>query len=321
MRLTKALLIIMLAIVLMGSSCGENRKDFTHNNPTQDIKHTNKEIDKTQTEMDDSAKKVESSANNIDNSTEKIESKVQEKTKPKIADDVNNIFNSTSIIRNESEKIRQLSTRLKNVQSKLNQAQSKFEKIEEDYEQMKKERDEAIEAKKKALENKKSFTKVMLRWIIVASVIGCGASIAVMVFLSPMTGGALLLGSGGTLGLSLVLEQYFQWIAFGGLVILAIVVGYVLFQLYEHRNALGEVINTTETVKGKLSPEDREEVFGHREKPGQAFMQQSKHTEKLVSQFREKLNKQWDHIVKDEKAEKMDEHSKTKIKKQKADSD
>ena len=131
-----------------------------------------------------------------------------------------------------------------------------------------------------------------LPWLITASILGIAGSIVGMIFL-PGPGKTLALALAAfcaiSLGLTILVAQYAQWLVLGT-VVACLAVG--IYAVARVRRALPELVKTIDLAKAKLTAEAKEHLFGSGdslEKPGLVRGRvQSASTEQIVANIRSK---------------------------------
>ena len=110
----------------------------------------------------------------------------------------------------------------------------------------------------------------------------------------------MVVAAGSVLALAVAVNQYLDYIAMGGLALLAIAVGFIIWQLWLHRKAVEQTVETTEIAKMKLPAPARKQVFGLAQEPGYAYSIQDPSTEKIVAKIRSNMKSKWDHTIEDD---------------------
>jgi len=132
------------------------------------------------------------------------------------------------------------------------------------------------------------------------SVIGIGLGAALIFFGHLTMGSGLVVLSVTVVVLGVVIDKYYDWIALGGVVVVAIAVGFIIYQFFIREKAVEEVVETAEVAKKKLNYADRKIIFGEGVEPGMAVTLQSKSTEHLVNRVRRKKKHRWEPTVTEE---------------------
>lgn len=278
-----------------------------------ELKDSEKIVEGQEKTIRDSSTTIDESVRIIRNETNNIRKIVPKEFIPEVEPNVSSIEDQADTIASQSEKLKIVASELNAARIKMLAAIDKMEVIEGQVSKVVAERDKYKKELDEALIEQKSETRKMLRWLIMSCVVAGGISIALMMFGNFAIGGILLSASASTLGLAIAVDQYFDYIAIGGLVVLALAAGYCVYQIWSRQRALRELVQTTEIAKRKMPFEERKKIFGYREEPGLATTIQSPPTEKLVNNIRKQLRKSWEHTVNDEDARTMDmfehEHS------------
>ena len=312
-------ILTVLAISCLLVSCKSTQtvtSDYVDISPLPEIKKVDEAVKQVEEDLPESADSIEEAVNNIRAAADSIRSHVPLEVQPIVEPDVTEIKDQSDVIDAQTIQLREMSSKLATARAlmlvsvdKVEQMDKQVKRILKERDQLKKERDAAVAAQKDA-------TRKTLRWLIVICVIGGGASVALMIFGSFAVGSTLLAGCAATLTLAIAVDQYLEWIAIGGLVVIAAAIAYAIYQMYSRKKALQEVVQTTEIAKRNLPPEERRRLFGYREEPGLAMAIQSKPTEKMVESIRKELKKSWDHITNDEDSKKMDDYERDRLDRQ-----
>ena len=305
----KTLILLLILGISMGfvGSCSKHLStptEFEELKPTKNLKNATKNVEDVSKKIGEGAKKIDTNAESIKESAKEIDKSVPDNVKITVKPHTANIIKKSDAIITEATKIASLQSQLGQALSDLEIATDKMGKMEEQIitsiqERYKAfaERDKILEKLKESEARESEATAKLLRWLILACVIAAGASIALMVFRSFAFGAALLIGSIATLILAITINAYFEWIALGGLVVLALVVVAIGFQLWRKQKNLNEVVTTTEIVKDKLNDKERKELFGQGADPGRISTIQSTSTENVVNKIRRKMAKKWNPTV------------------------
>lgn len=309
LRKTSILFVLIISSILL--SC---KTTSTPSSPVLDI-NPGEEISTATDLMDNSRESINESSEQIDEALAEIlksAGSIRQGTPPDLESfifpKIGNIEKQSGTIKEQNKQIRSMTFQLSEARTKMLIAADKITQIKDQVDRIAKERDQIAKERDAAIAAQKDATQKVLKWLIVACVIGGGVSIALMVFGNMAVGSMLLAGCIGTLVLAIAVEQYLEWIAIGGLVVIGIAALYAVYEIYRRQKALKEVVETAEVAKRKLPPEEREKLFGYRESPGMAMSIQSKPTEKLVQGIRKQLKKNWDHVIDDEDSKSMDKH-------------
>ena len=296
---------IILAMLLV--ACNSTTKlpeIFKDYRATNEVEKADEEISHVRTELHTAEKTIREETEGIRFSLIDIEKRIPSKHRHNFLSDTDSIRDRTDVIDEQTTSIQVQEQRLAKVQDMLSSASARIlqmERLVGDYQKSAKnalaERDEAIENMEKAKIEADNASRSMLKWLILTCTIGGGAGIAVMIFGRFSIGGMLAVASGCVLVFAMAVEQYFNYIAYGGVVIILIAIGYLAYMVFIRNRAVEEIVHTTEIAKRKLPPEKRKEIFGHKEDTGKVHAIQSKSTEKLVKSVREQFRAAWSHTV------------------------
>ena len=226
---------------------------------------------------------------NIPNTIEIINKKVEEITQS--SNEI--ILNSEEQKKSIKQKIQPLSEKLKTISTELKETSVRVQQYEKTASGLGQERDKAIEERDKAIKAQNDKLHKMLRWLIILCIIGAGAF------------GVLALMYGSKLGLTLssmcmvimaiaiFVETYFIYIVIAGGVIIAVLVGLLIYNIIIQKKAFKEVVDTVEVTQEKLSNEDRKKLFGEKGQTGIMDNFQSKTTMNLVKKEKKKMGSLW----------------------------
>ena len=308
-KLLTFFLILAIGVVGFIGACNpplSTPTEFEELKPTENLENATSNVTEAKKKIKEGTSKIDTSADVIKRNAKEINSAVPEEVKLTVAPHTSRIISESDAIKSEAALIAALEKQLGQALSDLNIATDKMRQMEEQLVASIGERDKAFEERDKIMEKleeaearESEATARLLRWLILACVIAAGASVALMVFHNFGTGATLLAGSIATLILAITVNAYFEWIAIGGLVVLAIVVVAIGFQLWRKQKSIEEVVTTTEITKSRLTPEQRKELFGNKAEPGIISTVQSTSTEGIVDKVRRKMAKKWDHTLKD----------------------
>ncbi len=303
MNYKKFLVTLCFLFVIFSGSCDSFPNTKKHK--LLDYKATEqiKQVDKTITDV---SKKIVTGTIAIKTETQKIkaeadivEEKVPEKSKPDISPHIEAIRTSADTIDARTDEIVSLKTDLSSAKNNLKDASSRINNMEKIVDKAVKEKEAAEKKRDEALSKANEATRKMVRWLIIACTIGTGISISLAVFGHLIIGGLLGVASLSTLTFAIMVDKYFDYIAYGALAILALAAIALVWHFFVRNRALKEVVHTTELTKTGMSPSERTRLFGYNAVPGVAYTIQSPSTEKIVHSVRKKLKKIWGHTAPD----------------------
>ena len=310
---TKLITLTMMMLILMCGGCGndwmcDNLGWFCPKNPTnkpevnivEDVENAQNIVEESTTTIEESTKKISTEANKINRETTEVERKVPADTKNAIVPHIDSIKESSTTILEETTTINKASAELSGAKSLLDGAGKKIAVVEDALDKMTKERDKALEDKRKAEEDRDSALHETLQWLIVGCIIGCGAFI-VLFFYTGSKGGLFAAGGCGmVLIIAIFVNMYIVWLAIGGGVLLLLMVGWLLYNIYIKNKAFKEIVETVEIAKNELSPESKIKIFGEKPKEGYAKKIQSSATESEVKKVKNKIPELWKYNKKKE---------------------
>jgi uncharacterized protein YaaW (UPF0174 family) len=275
----------------MISGCGWPWKkgDPIFGNPDKKIGTAVKNIDANTTIINDASKDIKDKAISIDDTADKIEVSIPEENRTKVGPYVVSIKENSELIIQNTERIDQATSAIKSTSVELKTIKTKVKELDTALKKAIKERDKAIE------EKNSQFAR-MLRWLILACIVGAGLSMAAFIMYGSkagMTGAAVC---GIVLAVALAVQTYLVYLAIAGAIILAGLIGYIIYQAYIQRKALRETIDTVELTKNNLPIETKAKLFGEQKgETGLMDTLQSPTTMKLIEKERNHLSPLWNY--------------------------
>ena len=272
--------------------------------PDIEIRDSVKEIDKTTKEVSaavgDASTNIRAKAEEIKEVAETVERTIPLEIQPPISPSLISIQNKADEIIDNTNKLDAAKVQLESARSKLSKTDIKIAAMTKEYKQAVKEVKKAQDERDEAVAEERAATRRMIRWMIGLSVIGIGLGAALIFFGHLTMGSGLVVLSVTVVVLGVVIDKYYDWIALGGVVVVAIAVGFIIYQFFIREKAVEEVVETAEVAKKKLNYADRKIVFGEGVEPGMAVTLQSKSTEHLVNRVRRKKKHRWEPTVTEE---------------------
>jgi|TARA_Y100000310_G_scaffold276053_1_gene292945 hypothetical protein len=272
--------------------------------PDIEIRDSVKEIDKTTIEVSaavgDASTNIRAKAEEIKEVAETVEKTVPREIQPPISPSLISIQNKADEIIDNTNKLDAAKVQLESARSKLSKTDIKIAAMTKEYKQAVKEVKKAQDERDEAVAEERAATRRMIRWMIGLSVIGIGLGAALIFFGHLTMGSGLVVLSVTVVVLGVVIDKYYDWIALGGVVVVAIAVGFIIYQFFIREKAVEEVVETAEVAKKKLNYADRKIIFGEGVEPGMAVTLQSKSTEHLVNRVRRKKKHRWEPTVTEE---------------------
>ncbi len=294
---TKLCIISVLIILLLSGGC-DFWKSKNTNVPTfhtsKNISTAIKKIDENTKEIKKTTKNIKESAEDIKNNIVKIDDKIDDNVKQEIDAHLKSITNgSSSIIAN----VGTINNNLNNISSstsEIKESNKQIGELENLVVKLEKERDDAIKDKEE-LENKsQEKLNTMLIYLIGASIVACAGFAILFVFSGNKMG---ILGCGISvlvLIIATTLKVYFLWVAIAGGVMLLLFMAFMAYNILTKNKAFKELVSGFEITKSKLSPDQKEELFGgtgdgNIGKIGEA---QSPATVEMIKRERNKIKKE-----------------------------
>jgi len=296
------LLILIITLMLMCSGCGnwmcENLNMFCPEPPSnkpevntlQDIENTQKIVEESSATIEKASGEIADEANKINTEANEVKGKIPADAKSKIDPHLDSIKESSTAILEDTTIINKASAELEGAKSLLVSAGKKVVIVEEALDTMTEERDRALEDKRKAEADRDSALHKALRWLIVGCIVGCGAFI-VLFFYTGSKGGLMAAGGCGlVLMIAIFVNQFILYLAIGGGILLLLMAGILLYNIYIKNKAFSEVVETVEATKTKLPSDKKAELFGEDGQTGIMDSIQSPETIKMVKKEKSKMS-------------------------------
>lgn len=300
-QLKKIAITALLFTGIVLASCESNKpsQKYPQLFPAKDIHAANEQVNTVQKGSVAAANKIDEQTLIIRRTLNHLEKEAPKNAQNLIESHANTIVGNTKEIEKQTQEVRRLSGLLEQAKAGLSIADTKVSEVEKQNEALTKERNEAVEARDIAVSKANEGPQKMLRWLIVVCVIMGGGGVAVWLRVSSKIGATMVLGAASVLVLAVAVQKYFDYIALGGLGILALAVGFLVWQLWLHRKAIEQTVETTEIAKRNLTPPARVKVFGGNTDLGAAFTIQDPSTEKMVAQIRKQLKPKLEPTIND----------------------
>lgn len=289
-----AIISFVLLLIIVTAGCSQFRRSQTPtvsvppNTPT--VESQIGRVNETAKTVGDTAVDIGVRAEKIDNHNTQIEIKTPAESRAQVQNEINGIRQETQGLRQNQANLLAAEEKLKDTEKQLVEQQQQIINYTA-YAKDSQVKIVSLEEKIKELETSNAkLLKTMMSWIAVACVVGIGASLAIGFFMKTkvafMVAGAFVL----TLGISVAVSLYMQYIAWVALAVLGLacigVIVYVALEFNDNEKAVNELVHTGEVVKTYLPKKTREKIFGNTVEPGVAHVIQSKATKKLVKRAR-----------------------------------
>ncbi|GAF84698.1 unnamed protein product [marine sediment metagenome] len=294
---TKLFIISILIIFIVSSGgCGYMCKKFNLfcDDPTGiPVLNIEKDVEKTQKTIKENTTIIKESSDNIIKETESItkeadeaQRKIPQDIKPEIDPHIDSIKESSNSIANNTERINKANINLLTTNSTLEEVKKKAKTSDKILLKITEERDEAIKAKNDQMQK-------MLRWVIVASIIGAGG-LGVFGF---MYGNRLSLTLSlvciVVMSIAIFVSTYLIYIIiFGGIILIALI-GLLVYNIIAQKKAFKEVVDTVEIAQKNMPTEARTKLFGGKGQTGIMDGIQSKTTMGMVQKEKNKMSNLW----------------------------
>lgn len=299
---------LMIILMFMCSGCGnwmcENLGLFCpYSSTTPPEFNTGKDISQAQEIVEKSTKEIKDATGDIAKETISIKKQIDQ-TKEKISTEIrkeidvhlNNINESSNTISEKTQDINKSIAELSGANSLLNNAGKKIGTIEKALDKITKERDQAIKDRDEALADRDSQLHKALQWLIVSCIVGCGAFI-VLFFFTGSKGGLMAAGGCGlVMIIAIAVNKFILYLAIGGGILLLLMAGILLYNIYVKNKAFSEVVETVEIAQENMSEEARNKIFGGEGEQGVMKKVQSKETIDLVHKEKNKMGSLWNYV-------------------------
>ncbi len=301
--------IILSLIIFFCVGCGE---EVRTNDNGRIIDQTKKDITDSIIKIEIDTKIIEEKTENISqeaqkiyDDTVKIESGLSEVLREKMGIYLVDVKNSSQTIIVDAKEVIRANMDLATVKTILENASDKVETTDELFKTLVKERDDLTIALEEAEEARDSALHKMLQYLIIGCVVGCGAFI-VLFFYTGSKGGLMAAGGCGlVLIIAIFVNKYIFYLAIGGGVLLLVMAGLLLYNIYIKNKAFKEVVDTVEVAQDNMTKEDIDKIFGKNGQTGIMDGIQSKSTMELVKKEKTKMASLWSYAkVKNGKEEK-----------------
>jgi len=294
----KTIILSLILITLLSFCIGCNKEIQTTGEIAdlkikQDINDSISKIEINTKTIEEKTENISTEAQKIHDNTVKVESGLSKELLDKMGIYLIEVKNSSQTIMVDAKEIIRANMDLATVKTILENASDKVETTDELLKTLVKERDDLKVALEKAEEEKNSQLHKTLQWLIVASIVGCGAFI-VLFFFTGSKGGLMAAGGCGLiLIIAIFVNKYITYLAIGGGVLLLAMVGLLLYNIYVKNKAFKEVVDTVEVAQDNMTPEAKEKLFGGNGETGVMDTIQSPETMILVKKEKSKMDKLW----------------------------
>ena len=295
---TKLLLVILMLTLLCGGCDILKKKPITNKpdfNIQEDIKNAKNTINTSTKTIEKASKNITTEANKINKETIEVQRIVPEDKKAEIYPHLNIIKESSNNISKDATKIDKATSELSGAQSLLDNAEQKVSATENILDKMTKERDSALESKRKAEADRDSQMQKMLKWLIIACIVGAGICVVAFFMFGNKAG---LIGAGAcilVLTLASFVQTYFIYLAIiGGFLLLLLLAG-LIWNIIVQKKAFSQIVETVEVAKDNLSEEAKNKIFGAEGEQGIMRKVQNKKTVALVHKEKDRLGSLWNY--------------------------
>ena len=291
--LQRYLLAIVTYFSLFMGSCSLLQKSDRKDPPaTPNVTKEKEKINDIAKSVSETAKDVGKRADTIENHATQIEIKTPEATRPLVQSEISGIREQTQGLRQDQSTLMATEQKLKDTELELASQQ----KIIEEYAKFSQNSQAEIGKLKEKINELQSsndkLLKTMMAWISVCCVVGIGVSLVIGFFFKTPMAFMIAAGCVATLGVSVAVSLYLQYIAWVALSVLGLgfvaAVIYVAVQIKNKDKAVSELVHTGEVVKTYLPNNSRKKIFGNKVEPGVANAIQSKSTIDMVRKIRNK---------------------------------
>jgi hypothetical protein len=293
--------LILLATILTLTGCEVFQQWETEKpeNTSTTIVDSLREQNEQTEEIDSAASAIGEDLNTIDDHANAILDDVAiitEERNYNIDPRIDTIEGNADAIKEQVDEAQQEGVRIDEALEDLEQANNRVAaavgQIEELEDLVKSYEESDREIRREALENLYEYLTLFFA-VGFAMIVG---GVFVMFWVSKKLGGTILAIGFLTIGLATASQYYMEEIAqvglyvfVGGFLLTAIIVGFMLMNGKKNEKAIVEIVQLVESMKDKLTPKERKEIFGQ---DGIAYRLTSKLTKEIVSKI--KIKNGWD---------------------------
>jgi hypothetical protein len=303
----KSLVTLLLIGIFFANGCSlfetqkPNPTQFINLKADEDLRNASSKIDENTKIIEEKSDNIIKESTSIQENVTEASAKVPEDSKAVIVPHLDSIKESSKTIINDAISIEKANIDLGTAKELIKNAEDKVVTTNKLLEKLVDERDNALEREKIAIEKKDSQMHRMLQWLIVACIVGVGVSIVVFFMSGSKLGIAGAAACGVILVVAIAIEAYFIYFAIAGGILLIGVIGILIYDAWEKRKALKEVVDTVEVTKDNLLPEVKEKLFGAGDDNGLMKKIQSSSTMRIVKNTKKKLPNLWDYARENKK--------------------
>lgn len=299
------LFVLIIAVMLMCNGCNnwmcDNLDWFCPDAPTnrpevnivKDIQKTQKIIKESSETIEKASGEIVDEANKITIEANEVKGKIPKESKAEIDPHLDSIKKSSEAILEDTTIINKASAKLVGAKSILDSTEKKVIIVENALDKMVEERDSALEAQKKAEADRDSALHDAIRWLILASIVGAGGLGVFGFMYSSKMCLTLSVVCIVVMSIAIFVETYFIYLVIGGGVILAALVGFLIYNIYIQKKAFKEVVDTVEIAQDNLSDDEKTRLFGGKGQTGIMDGLQSKSTMHLIQKEKSKMPNLW----------------------------
>lgn len=293
--------IMILTMLLTCSGCLEGLWQKKDSPPFVPPKHnTQEDIETAKNIVRDSAKSIEDSTSSIvhevtviQTETDEVADNIPDEARTETDRHLISIEKSSGIIAGDANEINTAVKKLTQSTYVLDTAGTKAAEDKKAVKILEKERDKALKERDEAIEAKNSALQKSLRWLVVASIVGA-AALGVFGFMYKsklsLTLSAVCIA---IMSVAIFVQTYFIYILIFGGVLLAGLIGVLVWQIIVHQKAFKEVVDTVEITQDNLPTEVRNKIFGKEGEVGLMKAVQSPTTMELVKKEKQKMPQLW----------------------------
>ena len=296
----KNLILLILTLLLFSTSgCNLLKQNNEHLlipdfKIKEDLDNSIKIINDKTVVIEEKSDHISITAQEVYNKAVGIQSKITDENKEKINPDLETIKENSKSIIKDSREILKANMSILEIKNILISAKNKVKSTDLILNKIVKERNDLLEENKKILEQKNSQLHRTLQWLIVSCIVGCGAFI-VLFFFTGSKGGLFAAGGCGlVLIITIFVDKYIAYLAIAGGIILLLMVGILIYNIYIKNKAFKEIVKTVEITQDNLEESVRDKIFGKEDgENGLMRKIQSPSTEKLVKKEKSKIDNLW----------------------------
>ena len=263
-------------------------------NLAEDITTVYTSISETTGGIRDTNNQIRGDAVTIRNSAETVSIKIPAESG--VNSEIETIKNKSVDILSHTDDIAKLTGQLELAQGNLQISVAKVDQIKKNNELLQKEKDEVIvenDKLKQEIQNTQQRMFKVTTFLFPICAIGIGLSAALIFFKQIKFGIAGIVACGTTIIVAITISKMAAYLAIAGAIILLLIMGFILWQLFVNRKTIFELVETVEVAKDNMPEDAKTKVFGDNKNPGLADKLQSTATKAVVKTEKSNLGNLW----------------------------